>query len=532
MRQAPVFFSQIVCLLFMAPSNAQVLHEAIEEAVQAELKRSGAPSLQVAIGRKGEVVFEGAFGLADVENNVPATALTKYRTSSISKWLTATAAVMLSEQGRLDLDEPVQQYCSDFPKKTWPITSRQLLVHKSGIRHYADYESELSQADSAKARADIERKQTLDALATYTRYTDVLAPLNHFKDDPLVFEPGTSWLYSSFGYRLLGCVLEGASGQTYRSLLADTIMGPVGMTSTVPDDAWTIIPNRAAGYRLDRGKPLRRADMRDVSENLPAGGHLSTATDLVAFVQAFHARELVSAESVSLMTQGLSSNPGDADNYTSWRHAVPSPDKYAYGIMSFPNERGLWMGHTGRQAGSSSIVVLVPDQDLVIAVLTNVKGWGGYLSLVRELYSIVERDVAVVVAEDMEFDAEQFVVDYLAARTATQQPTATIKDIEHYLSFLVEDVGYQHLPYNSDDSRYPDGKSGMREGMTFYLGKNKKFTAELVNFTQGFDVVAIQYKGVHEYQREGEPLTVDTYSALDVLELENGKVTVIREYLE
>ena len=135
-------------------------------------------------------------------------------------------------------------------------------------------------------------------------------------------------------------------------------------------------------------------------------------------------------------------------------------------------------------------------------------------------------------ADDSEFDAEQFVADYLAARTATQQPDATSEDIEHYLSFLVEDVGYQHLPYNNDDSRYPDGKSDMREGMIFYLGKNKRFTADLVNSAHGFNVVAIQYKGVHEYQREGEPLTVENYSALDVLELENGKVAVIREYLE
>ena len=135
-------------------------------------------------------------------------------------------------------------------------------------------------------------------------------------------------------------------------------------------------------------------------------------------------------------------------------------------------------------------------------------------------------------ADDLEFDAEKFAADYLAARTATQQPDATSEDIEHYLSFLVEDVGYQHIPYNNDDSRHPDGKNDMREGMTFYLGKNKKFTAELGNCTHGFNVVTIQYKGVHEYQRDGEPLTVENYSALDVLELENGKVTVIREYLE
>ncbi|MDZ7768080.1 MAG: serine hydrolase domain-containing protein [Woeseiaceae bacterium] len=206
-------------------------------------------------------------------------------------------------------------------------------------------------------------------------------------------KPGTDWLYSSFGYRLLGCVLEGASGRTYRSLLEEEVLEPAGMASTVPDDAWAIIPHRAAGYRLDRGKPLRRADMRDVSENLPAGGHLTTATDLILFAQAFHTRALLSDQSATLMTQGLRNNPKESENYTSWRHAIPSRDKYAYGIMSFPNEKSLWIGHTGRQAGSSSIVVLVPGEELSIAVLTNVKGWGGYLSLVRDIHLIVQNQI-------------------------------------------------------------------------------------------------------------------------------------------
>jgi CubicO group peptidase (beta-lactamase class C family) len=93
------------------------------------------------------------------------------------------------------------------------------------------------------------------------------------------------------------------------------------------------------------------------------------------------------------MTLKISGKITETDNYTSWRHAIPSLDAYAYGIMSFPNETQHWIGHTGRQAGASSIVVLVPDQDLSIAVLTNVKGWGGYLSLVREIHAIVERHI-------------------------------------------------------------------------------------------------------------------------------------------
>ncbi len=391
MHRISLCLAQAVCLLIFASANAQTLQEEMDAAIRSELDQSGIPSIQVAIGHRGEVIYEGAFGLADMENFVPATTETKYRSSSISKWLTATAAMMLVEQRRLDLDEPAQKYCPQFPEKRWPITTRQLLTHTSGIRHYTDYKSEFSQAISDEERAEIEGRQIRDALSAYTRYTDVVAPLEHFKEDPLVFEPGTDWLYSSFGYRLLGCVLEGASGRTYRSFLEEEVIEPAGMVSTVPDDAWAIIPHRAAGYRLDRGAPLRRADMRDVSENLPAGGHLTTATDLILFAQSFHTRALVTTESATLMTQGLLNDSQESEDYASWRHAIPSRDKYAYGIMSFPNEKGLWIGHTGRQAGSSSIIVLVPGEDLSIAVLTNVKGWGSYLRLVRDIHSIVQK---------------------------------------------------------------------------------------------------------------------------------------------
>jgi len=382
----------IITLLFACPAIAQVSLAEIEEAIQTEIDGSGIPSIQLAIGRNGHIIFSGAFGFADVENDIPATPQTKYRSASISKWLTATAAMRLAEQGNLDLDESIEAYCPQFPQKRWPITARQLLTHTSGVRHYADYEAELSNAETADERAEIERRRLQDELSTYTRYTEVMATLDSFKDDPLAFEPGTSWLYSSFGYRLLACVIEGASGQTYRMFLNKEILQPLGMASTVPDDAWTITPHRADGYRLDRGEPLRRADMRDVSENLPAGGHLTTATDLIAFAHAFQSGTLVSPKSASLMIEGLSNDSDTTDNFTSWRHAIPSGDKYGYGIMSFPNESNLWIGHTGRQAGASSIVILIPDEDISIAILTNVKGWGGYLSFARQIQSIVEHN--------------------------------------------------------------------------------------------------------------------------------------------
>ena len=362
----------------------------IANAAMAELTETGVPSLQIAIGFNGQVVFEDAYGLADVEHGVAATPNTRYRTASISKWMTATAAMQLVEDGKLDLDAPIQQYCPEFPDKRWTITTRHLLTHTSGIRHYADYDTQLEDAETNEQRADVERRRNRDKLGEYTRYTDVVSPLENFRDDPLEFEPGSAWQYTSLGYRVLGCVVRGAAETSYRDAMRLIVFDIAGMSDTLADDAWQLVPHRAEGYRMSTDEPLRRADMRDVSENLPAGGHLSTATDLVRFALAFKGRTFVSDASVTLMTRPLTA-PDDPDAATpSWRDAIPSEGKYGYGVMFFPDGGRWWYGHTGRQAGASAIVMQAPDSDLTIAVMTNAKGWRGFISFSSSLRTIAE----------------------------------------------------------------------------------------------------------------------------------------------
>ena len=132
-----------------------------------------------------------------------------------------------------------------------------------------------------------------------------------------------------------------------------------------------------------------------------------------------------------------------------------------------------------------------------------------------------------------EFKPKEFANNYFNAWTATQSPKATMKDIEHYLSFLAEDLGHQHLPYDSDDSRNPDGKNNMRKGMNHYLGVHTEYTGQLVNIALGYGVMVIQYDtlatGVHPQTKE---LITQEYRTLEVLEIESGKVSVIRKYSE
>ena len=131
------------------------------------------------------------------------------------------------------------------------------------------------------------------------------------------------------------------------------------------------------------------------------------------------------------------------------------------------------------------------------------------------------------------FDSDKFANDYFAAWTATQSPMATDEDIEQYLCFLTDDVGHQHLPYDPDDTRNPDGKQSMREGMTYYLGGHTEYSAELKAHMNGYDVVIIKYattsKGTHP--QTGQVIE-QNYITVEVLELEDGKVSVIRKYSE
>lgn len=360
-----------------------ILNERIETFAQNTLREAGLPSIQVAVGHQGAVIFEGAYGLANIEHDVLATTQTKYRTASISKWLTGTAAMRLYENGVLDLDLPAQTYCPAFPEKPWPITTRQLLSHTSGIRHYLNYDALLAETDAETARNEVIRQQTRDLIGTYTRYTDVVTSLNNFKEDPLEFEPGTQFRYSSYGYRVLACVIEGAAGKSYSDVLLEQVLDPADMNSTLNDDSRAIIMHRATGYELQNDGTLLQAPFRDVSENLAAGGHLSTATDLTRFAQAFAAGLLVSDSTIVFMALQPTDSSGQQID-----------SGYGHGVDLIGWLPGS-LGHNGRQEGTTTILVLLPEEDLSIAVMSNASGWprinvfaGTVLGIVGDLLGI------------------------------------------------------------------------------------------------------------------------------------------------
>ena len=269
-----------------APSLSPAAVARIDAAVEAWRSQSGAPALSLSVVIDNQLAFSQGYGLADLEKKVPARNDTVYRLASLTKSLTAIAVMQLVDEGKLDLDAPIQKYCPIFPEKQWPVTSRQLLTHLAGIRH-----NKWSERSSTQHFANID------------------ASVKVFKDDALLFEPGTKYSYSTPGYVLLGCAIEGASGMPYLQYLADHIFKPAGMTQTIVDNASLNVPNRAVGYRaglfgfswLKWLRGLHEAPPHDTSIKIPAGGLLSTVDDMARFAIAVMSGQLVQPGTIAKM---------------------------------------------------------------------------------------------------------------------------------------------------------------------------------------------------------------------------------------
>ncbi|HXI94111.1 MAG TPA: serine hydrolase domain-containing protein [Blastocatellia bacterium] len=334
----------------------------IDAAVTAFRSRPSIPGISVAIARDNQIIFRRGYGLADLENQVPATAVTVFRIASVAKSLTAVAAMQLAEKGKLDLDAPVQKYAPSFPTKAFPITTRQLLSHLSGVRGYRSGEGERTYH--------------------YESLTDALAV---FKDDPLEHEPGTKYAYTTFGYTLLGVVIEGASGMSYSEYLRERVLKPAGMLHTQVDDVYEIIPNRARGYSPkvygQFNGDWRNPALMDSSYKIPGGGLVSTAEDLARFAIAVQNGLLIKQETFEQMSKNQRTRDGRETGYGyGW---------YVDGREGREPDGSVW--HGGVQQGFTADLWILPRRHLAVVILTNLEGGGrlGLGKLANELADIV-----------------------------------------------------------------------------------------------------------------------------------------------
>jgi CubicO group peptidase (beta-lactamase class C family) len=332
----------------------------IEEAVASFMEAKGIPGLSLAVAVGDEVVWQRGFGKSDLENGIPATAATAYRIASVTKPVTAVAAMQLVEQGKLDLDAPVQKYAPTFPIKDFPVTTRQLLAHQGGIRNYRRGEGE-----------------------RISRYASLTEALSVFKDAPLESEPGTRYAYSTFGYVLLGVVVEGASGLSYPEYIRERIFKPAGMKHADVDDVYALIPHRARGYHpkvyaVFDGN-VRNASLMDSSYKVPAGGIVATAEDMARFAIAVQNGTLIKPETFVQMSMPRKTRDGQETGYGyGW---------YVDGRTGRKPDGSVW--HGGVQQGFTADLWILPERRFALAILTNLEG-GGILGLATLANQIAE----------------------------------------------------------------------------------------------------------------------------------------------
>lgn len=330
-RMRVLFVLLFVCVSALAQDDKV---RAFEQFVETAMKAQQMPGLSVAV-MHGDFRWSRGFGFADLENQVPARAESSYRMGSVSKPFTAVAVLKLAEEGKIDLDAEVQTYVPYFPRKARPVTVRQLLAHQGGISHYRDYEKE------GRIR---EPKNTREALAV-------------FQDFDLVNEPGTSFHYTSYGYNLLGAVIEGASGKPYGDYLMEHVWKPLGMTATRMDDPRALIPHRVTGYVLENGK-LRRSEYVDISSRFGGGGSRSTVDDMLRFIDGLANGKVLKSDT---RNSAWAMQPTLDGRFT--RYGL------GFGVVA---RNGRWVvAHSGAQQETRTNLVMVPTERFAIALASN-----------------------------------------------------------------------------------------------------------------------------------------------------------------
>ncbi len=345
-----VFFSVFAQL----PDEYQKEIKHFEQFVTAQMERDQIPGLSIAF-YLGDIEWAQGFGYSDLENKVPATALSSYRLASNTKSMTAVAILQLAEKGKLKLDDHIHQYVPYFPRKKWPITIRQVLGHLGGISHYINY--------------DIEGHIKV--------HKDTRQSLGIFDNFALVSKPGTEYHYSSYGYNLLGAVVEAAAKQPFGQYMQENIWKPLNMQETYMDEPQKIILNRVKGYRLEFGK-LHNSEFVDISSRFAAGGTRSTVLDLLKYARGLEKCTVLQQKSIDLMETSMAIFDG---RYTD----------YGMGWRISPVNGHFMVFHTGGQPETRTLLVRFPTLNLTIALAYNLEG-GNLYAYAHRLYQLLKKE--------------------------------------------------------------------------------------------------------------------------------------------
>ncbi|TMM56797.1 beta-lactamase family protein [Maribacter algarum] len=332
-------YSILILLLVAFNGIAQEKNNNIQSQLDKIVEDKMVMGVAAAYAVDGEIIEQATAGYTDKDTGKLLDSNTKMRMGSIAKTMTALAVMQLVEREKIDLDAPIQTYLPDYPKhKKTQITIRHLLSHTSGISGYKDGRES----------------------NTTTEYPTLYDALSLFKDRDLLFEPGTQYSYTTYGYTVLGAILEKVTEQTFEAYMHQNIFVKAGMTHTGVEKFGEVLENESKLYTRNNGKgKAKPAKENNLSNRIPAGGFYTTIGDMLKFGDAVINHTLVKKETLKEMRQ----------------HHSLEKENNAYGFGWFlynpkPYE-GAIIGHSGAQTGCTSFLFIVPEKKAVSIILSN-----------------------------------------------------------------------------------------------------------------------------------------------------------------
>ena len=351
-----ILAAYLVCLLAVEAAD---LPKAVDAAMWDEMKRQELVGRAVGVIVDGRVVYTQGYGWADREKQVPVTRATMFRWASISKSLTAVAAMQLWERKQLELTTDVRRLVPEFPAKVAQITLRHLLCHQGGIVHYTN----------GKVVVTVRRYEQPNP------FENVLMALDTFKHSPVVNAPGEKFAYTTHGYILLSAAVERAGKQKFADQVRDRIAKPLGMKSLQPDYQWRDIPHRAVGYRKRDGEIVPSTNT-DVSWKLGGGGYISNIDDLAKFALGLLHHNLVQKGTAAKMWTPQKLNNGKFTSYglgfSIAQYHEGKLGKWQPAKLKHPGPTPITLvGHGGSQEKTRTRLLIIPGQNVGVVVMTN-----------------------------------------------------------------------------------------------------------------------------------------------------------------
>ncbi len=332
-----IFYSfQVACWLLLATAAiAQTSPDPVDQYIQSEMAKRHIPGLSLLVVRDGKTIRAQGYGFSNVELQVPVKPETVFQSGSMGKQFTATAVMMLVEQGKIHLDDPLTKYFKDAPPAWKQVTVRRLLSHTAG---FTDYPKNFN---FRRDRSEAEMLKIVEGV-------------------PLAYPPGTKFDYSNLGYLTLGILIHRVTGEFYGDFLQEHIFRPLGMTTTRIISEADIVPNRAAGYRLVKGELKNQEWVSPVVNTTADGSLYFSILDLAKWDAALNTEELLKRSSLQQMWTIAKLNNGQ-----------PNDGDYGFGwfIESIRGHRII--EHEGEWQGFATQISRYVDDKLTVVVLTN-----------------------------------------------------------------------------------------------------------------------------------------------------------------